>query len=43
MGTVEGGVGNLGGMERLFHHGGLQLRKKKFGFSKKRLISFEKG
>jgi hypothetical protein len=39
---VEGGVGIPGGTEYLFHHGGLQPRKRRFGFSKKRPISFEK-
>jgi hypothetical protein len=43
MGTVEGGVGIPGGTERPFHHGDLQPRKMRFGFSKKRQIFFGKG
>jgi hypothetical protein len=43
MGTVEGGVGILRGTERPFLHGDLQQRKKRFGFSKGKPISFEKG
>jgi hypothetical protein len=42
MGTAEGGVGIPGGMEHPFHHGGLQQRKKRFGFSKKMPIFIEK-
>jgi hypothetical protein len=42
MGTVEDGVGIPGGTEHPFHHGGLQQRKKRFGFSKKMPIFFEK-
>jgi hypothetical protein len=41
MGTVEGGVGIPGGTEHPFHHGDLQQRKKRFGFSKTNPISFE--
>jgi hypothetical protein len=39
MGTVEGGVGNLVGTERPFHHGGLQPKKMRSGFLKRRAIS----
>jgi hypothetical protein len=39
---AEGGVGIPGGTERLFHHGDFQLRKKRFDFSKRKEISFEK-
>jgi hypothetical protein len=40
MGTVEA-VG-IPGTEHLFHHGDLQQRKKRFGFSRNKPISFEK-
>jgi hypothetical protein len=40
MDMEEVGVGILGGMVRQFHHGDLQAKKKRFGFSKKKLISF---
>jgi hypothetical protein len=43
MGTVEGGVGIPRGTEQPFLHGGLQRRKKRFGFSKRKPIFFEKG
>jgi hypothetical protein len=39
--TVEGGVGIPRGPEHPFLHGDLQQRKKRFGFSKKKPISFE--
>jgi hypothetical protein len=41
MDLAEVGVGTPGGMERPLRHGGLQPRKKRFGFSKKRPIIFE--
>jgi hypothetical protein len=40
---VEVGVGIPRGMEHPFLHGDLQRRKKRFGFSNKRPIFFEKG
>jgi hypothetical protein len=43
MGTVGGGVGIPRGTEHPFLHGGLQRRKKRFGFLKKRPIFFENG
>jgi hypothetical protein len=43
MGIVEGGVGTPGGMEHPFHLGDLQPKKMRFGFLKKREISFGKG
>jgi hypothetical protein len=42
MDLAEVGVGIQGGTEHPFHHGGLQQRKKRFGFSKKMPIFFEK-
>jgi hypothetical protein len=42
MGTVEGGVGIPDGTERPFHHGGLQQRKRRFGFWRSKPISFGK-
>lgn len=40
MATVAGGVGIPGGTEHPFHHGGLQQKKKRFGFSKKNPNTF---
>jgi hypothetical protein len=42
MDMEEVGVGTPGGTERRFHHGDLQPRKKRFGFSKRKPISFGK-
>jgi hypothetical protein len=42
MGTVEAGVGIPGGTEYPLYHGDLQPRKRKFAFSRSKLISFEK-
>jgi hypothetical protein len=42
MGTVVAGVGIPGGTGHPFHHGDLQPRKKRFGFSRSKAISFEK-
>jgi hypothetical protein len=42
MGMGEVGVGTLGGTEHPLHHGGLQPRKKRFAFSKRKPISFGK-
>jgi hypothetical protein len=42
MPMAEVGVGTLGGMEHPFHHGGLQPRKRRFGFSKRKPIPFGK-
>ena len=39
-GTVEDVVGNPVGTEHPFHRGGLQPRKTKFGFSKKKPNTF---
>jgi hypothetical protein len=39
---AEGDVGIPGGTGHRFHHGGHQPKKKRFGFSKKKPISFEK-
>ena len=41
LGTVEDGVGIPGGMGHPFLHGGIQRRKKRFGFSNRKPISFE--
>jgi hypothetical protein len=41
-GTVEDGVGILGGTEHPFHHGDLQQRKRRFVFSRSKPISFGK-
>jgi hypothetical protein len=39
---VEGGVGIPRGTELPFLHGGFRQRKKRFGFSKRKPIFFEK-